>query len=1157
MSPFRLPVCMLAGFLLLSIPVWAGVNGSVSGLVTDSSGAVVLKAEVTIVDVATNVSTTTFTDSSGTYSFLSLPVGSYTLQVTSPGFERYQQTGIRVNTADALRFNVQLKVGQAAEEVQVAADVVHVETANTQLGDVITGSHIVNMPLNGRDFTDLLGLQAGVVPQISPDAAGQYNYFGSTEQGNVSISGQRESSNAFLINGANVDDPLNNGATAVPDVDSIAEFRVLTANFDAEYGNYGGGIITVITKSGSNAFHGNVFEFLRNTDLDARSYFDISRTAFEQNQFGGTFGGPIRRNKVFFFVDYQGTRNNIGQGTGEVPVPTLAERGGDFSASAASLMTGSVQGAYWASVLSGELGYPVSNGESYYTQGCTTSSECVFPNGKIPTTAFSAPATALLNYIPQPNVGNDLFASSANTINTRDDLGSGRIDVNSQSWGTISGYYFIDDQSIVTPFGNNNVPGFPTTNGGRSQLFTLGITKALSAASLNEFHLALNRHIYHNGLPLSGFGSLSSFGFNENQPGGIYPAAGPLSGVPTISLNNFQIGLPDVAYVRYETSPSVSDNFARTWGKHTLKFGGQYIFTDFHEPMNLVLGNGLFAFYGTETGIDFADFLIGAPSSLSQEAGFNVDNRHNYAGTFAQDSWHARPNLTLNFGLRWDVLQPWYEKDDQTSTLVAGVQSTVHPEAPTGYLFPGDTVPGYGKIPRTISRTSYDHFVPRLGFAWSPSTSGFLSKLLGGSDKFSVRGGFGIFYNNIEGAQVLTQTGLAPFDTFYYAPLPPLFVSPYTNRLDGGIHQPFPFSTQNYDWSLELPLGGYAVPPINQRIPYTETYNLTLQRQFLSNTLMTVSYVGNQDHHLLAQIANNPGNAALCMSLSQPSEVAPGTQTCGPNLESAVFTRASGTVVNGTRGPFGPNFVENTWFATASNSAYNALQVSLRHDTKTLSVVVGYTYSKAMDNTSAINGREPNPVDPAISRGLSSFDITHNFVVSYSYLLPFDKLAGDHWRSLTSDWQLVGITHFSTGFPIGLYESDDHSLLGNAGSADTPDFLGGSLNFQNPRKANANTGVPYFNTALFVPSAIGSEGTSNRAFFHGPGTNNFDMSLLKHVKLGEQRSLEFRFEFFNVFNHAQFLNPGNTNVDAGPTSFGIINAAGPGRIGQVAIKFAF
>ena len=376
MSSFRLPVCMLAGFLLLSISVWAGENGRVSGVVTDSSGAVVPKAEVAIVDTATNVRTTTLTDSSGMYSFLSLPVATYILQVTAPGFETYQQTGIRLNTADVLRFNVQMKVGQVAQQVVVTADAVHVESANTQLGDVITGSHIENMPLNGRNFTDLLGLQSGVVPQISPDAASQYNYFGSTEQGNVSISGQRESQNAFLINGANVDDPLNNGATAVPDVDSIAEFRVLTANFDAEYGNYGGGIITVITKSGSNAFHGNVFEFLRNTDLDARSYFDISRTAFEQNQFGGTFGGPIRRNKVFFFVDYQGTRNNIGQGTGAVPVPTLAERSGDFSASAASLMTGSVQGAYWANVLSGELGYPVSNGESYYSPGCTTSAKC-------------------------------------------------------------------------------------------------------------------------------------------------------------------------------------------------------------------------------------------------------------------------------------------------------------------------------------------------------------------------------------------------------------------------------------------------------------------------------------------------------------------------------------------------------------------------------------------------------------------------------------------------------------------------------------------------------------------------------------------------------------------------------------------------------------
>ncbi len=558
----------------------------------------------------------------------------------------------------------------------------------------------------------------------------------------------------------------------------------------------------------------------------------------------------------------------------------------------------------------------------------------------------------------------------------------------------------------------------------------------------------------------------------------------------------------------------------------------------------------------TETGIDFADFLIGAPTFFVQEGGFDYRNRRNYVGLYAEDSWRVKHNFTVNYGLRWDLIQPWYEARNQTSTMVAGVQSTVYPGAPEGYVFPGDTVPGYGKIPRGIAKMQYRDFGPRIGIAWSPSASGALGKILGGPDKFSVRAGWGFFYQNGEGEQVLDETGEAPWDVFYAAPLPPLFASPYTNRPDGGIHAPFPFTTQNFPWPLEVPLGGYPVVPIGQDVPYVESYNLTLQRQFGSGTVVSLGYLGNQGHHLLTQIANNPGNPQLCLSLSQPSDVAPGTPTCGPFLESQVYTAANGTVYYGTREPFGGNFTDNFAFETLANSSYNALQLSVRHTSHRMTIFAGYTYSKSLDNTSNIQDKPPNPLNPRMSRGLSSFDNTHNFVVSYVYALPFDQLAGNRWPRLTSGWRISGVTRFATGFPIVMYEEDDHSLEGSALNADTPDFLGGSLNFQNPRKANITTGIPYFNTSLFAPSPIGFEGTSNRAFFHGPGFNNFDMSLLKDVRLTERMSLQFRGEFFNIFNHAQFLNPSG-NITAGPSAFGLISAAGPGRIGQVVAKFIF
>ena len=1145
---------LIAITLLLACVAWASEVGSISGVVTDATGASVVKAAVTIRNVNTGVTASVTTNEAGAYSFLALPVGRYDLTVTANGFEKYQQTGIVLNTNDELRFDVALKIGEVSKTVEVAADALHVETANTQLGDVIGSTQMENIPLNGREYTDLLSLQPGVAPQQSAQTSSYNQYFGTTETGSISVSGQRETSNGFFVNGANVNDTLNNGTTVVPNLDSIAEFRILTSNFDAEYGNYSGGVVTVVTKSGTNTLHGDAFDYVRNTGLDARGFFDPAVEAYEQNQFGGTLGGPIRRDKVFFFTDYQGTRSDIGQSIGAVPVPSSAERTGDFSA-LASQLTGMVGGSYFAGVLSSELGYPVSSGEAYYAPGCTTPSACVFPNAMIPQSAFSAPAQALLKYIPTPTAG-ATFVSSANTEHLRDDLFSGRVDFSSNRWGTISAYYFFDDQTIHIPFGTNNVPGFPTQNGGRSQLYTMADTKSFGPDALNEFHLSFNRHVYHNGQPLAGLATLSSLGFNQNQPGGIISEAGTEEGVPAIDFNAFTTGNPIVAYNRYENVPSVSDNFSKIIGTHSIKFGGLYMFDDFIEPIPLAVANGLFVFNGAETGIDFADFLIGAPTAFVQEAGFDYHNLRNYLGLYAQDSWRVKHNFTLNYGLRWDLIQPWYEARNQNSTMVAGVQSTVYPGSPEGYVFPGDTVPGYGKIPRGIAKTQYRNFAPRVSIAWSPNTTGTLEKILGPTDSFSLRAGWGMFYQNGEGEQMLDVTGEAPWDVFYAAPVPPFFASPYTNRIDGGIHAPFPFSTSNFDWSLEVPIGGYPVVPIGQLVPYVEAYNLTLQRQLGAATVVSLGYLGNQGHHLLTQIANNPGNPQLCLSLSQPSEVAPGSPTCGPFLENQVYTAANGTVYNSTRQPFGGNFSDDFAFESRANSTYNALQLSVRHTSHHATVFAGYTYSKSLDNTSNIQDKPPNPLNPRISRGLSSFDNTHNFVVSYVLGLPFDEWAGNRMPRLTSGWRLSGVTHFATGFPIVMYEEDDQSLEGSSLNADTPDFLGGNLNFMNPRKANINNNIPYFNTSLFTPSALGSEGTSNRAFFHGPGFNQWDMALLKDVKITERTSLEFRGEFFNIFNHAQFLNPSG-NITAGPGVFGLVSAARPGRIGQLVAKFIF
>ena len=403
-------------FLFLAIGItWASIAGSISGLVTDSTGAVIPGATVVATDTQTGVKTTVTTDAKGFYSLPALPVGTYDLQVGQIGFKTYTETGLVINANSALRVDATLSVGTINEKIEVRTDAVHVEAESTQMGEVITGKTMTAVPLNGRAYTDLLALQPGVSPYNATDTGtggiGDRPVDGGLNAGNQSVNGQREAANGFMVNGSNVEEGKNNGTAIIPNLDSIAEFRIITNNFDAEYGNYSGGQINVVTKSGTNSFHGSGFEFLRNTALDAKNYYSLptdKTPVFRQNQFGGTFGGPIRKDKTFFFVDYQGTRQDPGS-NGEHPDAVGGELWREFSDSASSL-TGVVNGPAFASLLSNRLGYTVTDQEPYYMPGCT-SANCVFPGAVIPQNAWSPVAVNMLKLglIPQPNAPNNFF----------------------------------------------------------------------------------------------------------------------------------------------------------------------------------------------------------------------------------------------------------------------------------------------------------------------------------------------------------------------------------------------------------------------------------------------------------------------------------------------------------------------------------------------------------------------------------------------------------------------------------------------------------------------------------------------------------------------------------------------------------------------------
>ena len=1166
--------------ILWPVATLASVGGRISGTVKDQFTSVIPHASVFIREVNTGLAFRATADGSGHFTFPVLPVGRYEMEVEASGFRKYHRSDITLDTNAALNLDAVLEVGSVAQTVNVSDNALHVETVSTQLGEVITSRQMTAVPLDGRSYTDLLSLQAGVAPATSITSntvqdvgATVLNPSGDLNPGTISVNGQREFANFFSVNGSDAEEDVNAGTAIIPNLDAINEFRIITSNFDAEYGEFSGGQISVITKSGSNRFHGSAFDFLRNTALDARNYFSPTRGAFRQNQFGGTVGGPLRHDRVFFFTDYQGTRQTEGIDTGEISVPSNTDRTGDL-ADLSSGLTGSVGGSYFANLLTQRLGYSVSAGEPYYTPGCTTLAQsqqrqCVFYSAVIPQNAWSVPAQRMLQYIPAPNtVGG--FATSAYNQMLRDDKAGARVDANTRL-GLLSAYYFIDDFSLDNPYptaqSGASVPGFDASTTGHAQLLALGSTKTFSATSINELHLSYMRDFTNLGQPVGGRNvSLISQGFaNADGTASIVALDPKGQGVENLNFNGFSTGAAANELIQANNTYQFSDTFSKVLRSHTLKIGGE-AHIDQVNANPIAQFNGSFVFSGTETGVDFADFLIGVPSQYNQSQLNPFYARNKYAGLFAQDSWHLRPNLTLNYGLRWDRIAPWSEKHNQISTFVAGGQSVVFPGAPAGILYPGD--PGVSKTLAPISNLS---FAPRVGLAWSPQakSGGFLEKALGAPGTTSFRASFGNFYTAIDALSISVLAANAPYGTTYTSPAPPLFATPFVTAASGQNYgQPFPYTfaplnssrsnpARNFDWSNFEPISGIPGYDIHNKTPYTEEWMLSIERQAGPNSVFSATYVGTSSHHQRVLIESNPGNPALCLSLSQASEVRPGTLTCGANGEDTVYYPVAGGQVDGTRGPLGPDFGSNALQSTIGRANYNALELSSRHSTGRLEFSAAYTYSKSLDQSSNI-GEEVNPFNPALSYALSSFNVKQNFVLSYEYQLPLDKYLPAN--RMTKGWSISGITRYASGFPVTMINNGDNSLIGtnpngiNNSSVDEPDYNGASLHLNhNPRRNGSN----FFSTSAFSMNALGTPGTAKRRFFSGPGADNYDMAVAKNLMLADSKSLLFRVEAFNVFNHTQFNGPSSVDGNIGSSTFGNAISSTPPRILQGALKFSF
>ncbi len=963
-------VCAIA---LWSVVAGAQTTGAIRGEVRDPSGALVPEANITATLAGTNVVRSATTASDGTYEIPSLAVGTYDVAVRATGFKNHSAKGVTVTIGHVAVVDVALELGGASDTVTVQADSTQVETTSTQIGAVMSETSVRELPLSTRDTYQLLQLQPGVQSQVGADL-----FYGSDNAGVVSVNGGRGRSNNYTVNGGDGNDIFANGPAIQPSPDAIQEFRVLTNTFDAEYGRNSGSVVNVVTKSGTNDLHGDFYEFFRNDVLNTRGYFDPYVLDYQQNQFGATVGGPIKKDHTYIFGSYEGNRLRKGIDAGTVQFPTAAESGGDFSATGPTFVGTLVDPAF-ATLLAGRTSNPNTPGTtcqqavtgiggSAITAGTLFSS--IFPNNNIPRACFDPTAEAIYNQWVAPFADDCSGATDANGNNNcniaqigkqseRQDQFTIRLDQKITSSQQFSAYYYFEDDTTTDPFSTfqaagANLPNFGALFKTRTQQWNLSHTWTLGANAVNEFRFNYFREGQGNlNHPLNILPSVHdacgqfedpAFCFTDpaNPSAGITSDIPGRQGVPSILVDGgFSIGnnnegeLPQVGNTFQWT-----DNYTRAYAKHTMKFGvdvrrqrfDQFTYfningfqsflsdanlcspTNPNPPYPVVSDTGVNCDNPTTNDVGFSsaypDYFLGTSSSYTQGAAQGQHDRNSALYLFAQDSWKIKTNLTLNYGLRWELNTPYYDTGNRLQTFRPGQATTQYPcwmslessEAtglpqgacgpgsgsdsifPYGLVFPGDK-----GVERGLTSTFYRGFAPRIGLAWSPAwTDGFLAKLTGGPGKSSVRAGYGIFYNPIEQLVMEQFSAEPPFggsttlsNTLFNLPFEPQSGgAPFPNPYGGIIQQtpktPCASDTPGgppgcVDWSQFRPilLAGEFEPHLKSQ--YAEQYNLTIERQLTKDTLLRIAYVGTQDHHLLAIRDLDPGNAQTCLDLEAVS----------------------------------------------------------------------------------------------------------------------------------------------------------------------------------------------------------------------------------------------------------------------------------------------
>ncbi len=1066
-------------------------TGTLEGQITDPSAARVPGAEVTAVNSQTGLSARLFSSNDGSFHFSSLPVGRYHLTIRAKGFAVYEVDGIRIDVNRVVSLPVALAIAAAGEQVFVKTDSEIIDHSST-LDSVVSSQQATDLPLNGRNLTQLGPLQ----PEVAPMTSGLNEAGGILRSGQAySVNRQRPESNNYLLDGVSNTDSVNGGFALRTPVDAVSEFRILTSNAPAEYGRTSGATTTVVTKSGTNGFHGDLYEFLRNNKLDSRNFFAPATEPLHQNQFGVTLGGPVRRNRDFFFAFYEGQRNWQGK-TQAAIVPTAVQRAGDFSG-----------------MIDSATGQPKPLINEFTGQP--------FPGNQIPAQLMNPIALQAEKSYPLGNLSPSLFSSTQIQTNNYDQGGL-RLDHYFKNWDQLFGRYATSALHALDPLPINGsgVPGFPVANDITTQSATLSEVHLFSPSVVQTARLAFLRNVFlyaqaQNHLPASdlGFQYAPTLGVSAGPPylivSGYASIGNPITGPQNTHQNDYQ-GFYSLAATR---------------GAHNLKFGAEWD----RQQINATLGiatNGFFVFAPFPASDSFASFLLGQPVLFFQGGGdFNRGLRKWITAGYAQDEWRVTPRFTLNYGLRYEVNTPYTDARNRMNAWAPGQQSKVRPDAPLGLLFPGDN-----GVPNGIAPVDYRQFMPRIGLAWDATSDGLTT----------IRAGYGIFYDgftNGVGGPLQAAASALPWTEVFQLPGPSLnFANPYNGQTP-------PFVTQSFVRPATVLTVQSGMAP-----PYSQNWNFSLQRALGKGYLLDARYVGNKGTHLPRFIEANPaiygpGATSQNADSRRPYANCSANGSCAFASVGLIADNSSSTyhalqVLLSRQVTTNFGFTASYWWS------------------KSLDYVSSFNIAgSAPTLVAGENDLAQDPSNLRAEHGPSLFDATHRFVLSGSYL-PQWRRAPKFVSTALNGWQLNTVSAFSSGTPFTVYDSANVSLQGSA--PEITGFYSSRPNLIADPNAGPRTPNQWVSRAAFQPlsslTQAGQFGNEGRNAVRGPGIQNVDFSLFKKFALHEAASLQFRAECFNCLNHANFGLPEN---DLQSPEFGHILQAGPPRLLQLALKLIF